>query len=249
MTQNVYFLCRQMFLMPVLGLVLISAVSSGDTLQLIRKIPHSGYSEGLDFHNGFLWHSLPKEILKIDPKDGTILNRFPSPTEHSESLAWFQGALWNLSFTDDGIYRGDLNNRGELTFVKKGTTPELHGWGLTHHETELVMTGNFSSKIYFVNPKTLRVTRSIETKIKDVEDLAWDGELLWTSSFSTEKGKIFSVDPKTGKTIGTFSLPEDNCPVIDGIAYDTKGLWITGKECPSIYYVKKPISRAVTSKK
>jgi glutamine cyclotransferase len=49
--------------------------------------------------------------------------------------------------------------------------------------------------------------------------------------------------------MGYFSLPEENCPVIDGIAYDGKGLWVTGKECPSIYYLKKLILRVTKIQK
>ena len=248
MTQNGFFRCRQMFLVTLLGLF-ISSVSSGDTLELIRKIPHSGYSEGLDFHDGYLWNAIKDKILKIDPNDGTVLNRWDPPTEHSESVAWFNGKMINLSFTNDGIYQGNLNQQGKLIFERKGSTPEPHGWGLTHNGKDLILTGNFSSKLYFVNPKTFKVVRTLETEGKDLEDLAWDGEWVWTSSFTTETGKIFAIHPQTGKTVGIYQLPDNNCPVVDGIAFDGKNLWVTGKECPSLYLVKKPTIRSLTSKK
>ena len=249
MTQNGVFLCRQMLLVTLLGVAISKAVCFADTLELIRKIPHSGYSEGLDFYEGFLWHALPKQLLKIDPKDGTILSRLVPSSDYSESLTWFQGALWNLSFSNNGIYRGVLNSKGELKFQKKGETPEVHGWGLAHNGNELILTGDFSSKLYFLNPKTLKLIRTLETQGKDLEDLAWDGQFIWSSSFTTEKGKIFAIDPKTGKIMGFFALPDESCPVIDGIAYDGKSFWITGKECPSIYYVKKPSLRSISSRK
>jgi glutamine cyclotransferase len=249
MTQNGFFRCRQMLLVPLLGLLFFIPVSLGDTLKLIRKIPHSGYSEGLDFYQGYLWNAIKDQILKINPEDGTVIARFKPPTEHSESVAWFEGRLYNLSFSDDGIYSAVLNSRGALKFERKGSTPEVHGWGLTHNGSHLIMTGNYSSKLYFANPKNLKVVKTIETQGKDLEDLAWDGQWVWSSSFTTEHGKIFAIHPSSGKIMGTYSLPDENCPIIDGIAYDGKGLWITGKECPSIYYVKKPNVQKAISKK
>lgn len=211
-------------------------------LELIKKIPHSGYSEGLEFHEGFLWNALPKVLNKIDPSDGTVVKAFKPATEYSEGITWFQGVLWNVSFTDNSIHSGTLGKGdGRLGFKKRGTTPEIHAWGLCHDGKHLVMTGDYSAKLYFFNPKTVKLERTLVTEGKDLEDLAWDGKVFWTSSFTVHPGEIFAVDPKTGKIKGYYSLPEkEKCPIIDGIAYDGKGLWITGKECPSIWYVKMP---------
>lgn len=249
MTQNGVFRCRQMLLVTLLGVTFCSGVSRGDTLELIRRIPHSGYSEGLEFHDGFLWNALPKQILKINPSDGSVISRFTPSTDYSESLTWFKGALWNLSFSDNGIYHGVMNSRGELKFQRKGSTPEVHGWGITHDGKNIILTGDYSANLYFIDPNSLKLVRTLKTQGKDLEDLAWDGQWIWSSSFTSERSKIFAIDPLSGKILGLFSLPDDSCPIIDGIAFDGKGLWVTGKECPSIYYVKKPSLRSITSKK
>ncbi|NBV49779.1 hypothetical protein EBR78_01020 [bacterium] len=221
--------------------------TNSQKLEIIKKIPHSGYSEGLDFHAGFLWHALPKAILKIDPRDGTVLEQFTPASEYSESIKWFRGELYNLSFSNDGLYRGRLNNK-QLQFKKIASLPEPHGWGIESIEGQLVVTGNFSNKLHFFDLKKEKWVRSLETDANELEDLAWDGKRLWTSSFSTHRGSIFSIDLKTGKMSGMWELPEkDQCPVIDGIAFDGKSLWITGKECPSIYQVKIPATRVLSS--
>lgn len=210
------------------------------TLEIINKIPHTGYSEGLDFHGGYLWHALPKQIVKIDPKDGSILEKYSPATDYSESIKWVNGQLWNLSFSTEGLYRGELKNK-KLIFSKITNVPEPRGWGIEKVGDLIAVTGNFSNKIYFFDPKTEKWTRTVTTQVTDLEDLAWDGKRLWTSSFSTNSGKVFPIDPQTGKTGLFYELPEkDFCPIIDGIAYDGKTLWITGKECPSIYQVKLP---------
>lgn len=215
-------------------------------LALVRQIPHSGYSEGLDFFEGFLWHAIPKAILKIDPKDGTVLERFQPATEYSESLTWFKGGLWNLSFTDNSIHIGKLTsgkNKGRaLAFKKVGEVPEVHGWGITHNGNQIITTGDYSPKLYFFNPKSMKLEKTLTTTVSALEDLAWDGHGIWSSSFTGYRGQIFRISPANGKIGDFYSLPDpEMCPIIDGIAVDGKNLWITGKECPAIYLVKNPL--------
>ena len=221
-----------------------------EKLSLIRTIPHSGYSEGLDFHDGFLWHSLPKEILKINPKDGSIVARFPPASEYNESLSWFEGMLYVVSYSDNGIYRGKLTN-GKFEFERVGTTPELHAWGLTNDGKDFYLTGNYSRQIYRMSPKDFSIKSTTVAEISDVEDLAYDGDSLWASSFTAYRGNIFRINIKTGKIATLYELPDpEQCPVIDGIAKDGNTLWVTGKNCPAIFNVKvPPINRTLGSKK
>jgi len=247
-TNSVFRGCRNGAMIALVLLGLTPSVCTGNSLELIKKIPHTGYSEGLDFHNGFLWNALPQQIVKIDPKDGSVVQRFTPASQYSESIKWASGSFWNLSFSDNGLYRGKLN-AGGFSFEKITTVPESHGWGIEKVGSELVVTGNFSNKLYFFDPSIQKWTRTLETNETDLEDLAWDGKRLWTSSYTRHAGKIFSIDLKTGKSEGYWELPNaDQCPVVDGIAFDGKSLWITGKECPSIYQVKLPTQRILSSK-
>lgn len=215
-------------------------------LKLIGKIPHTGYSEGLDYFEGHLWNAFPESIAKIDPKDGSVLLRFKPATDYSESIMWFQGKLWNLSFSNNGIYNGVLKD-GKVAFKKVGTVPEVHGWGITTNGKEIITTGDYSDKIYFMNPKTLKVLRTISAhtkqneKVSGLEDNAWDGKYLWDSSFNSYRGQIFNIHPESGLVEDFYDLPDkEDCPVIDGIAFDGKSLWVTGKHCPSIYHLELP---------
>ncbi len=210
-------------------------------LKLIGAIPHTGYSEGLDFHQGFLWNALPKEILKINPSDGSVIARYTPGSEYSESVAWFNGALWNLSFSDNGIYKGRLK-ADKLAFKRVGTVPEVHGWGITHNGKQIIATGDYSNKLYFIDALSAKVTRTLETDKTALEDLAWDGRGIWTSSFTGDRGHIFRINPQTGKSGPLYALPDpESCPIIDGIAVDGKTLWVTGKQCPSIYRFELPL--------
>lgn len=215
--------------------------SLAEKLELVRKIPHTGYSEGLDYFKGYLWNAKPDQIVKIDPSDGRVIQAFKPATQYSESVMWFKGELWNLSYSDNGIYVGHLKG-DKLVFQRKGSTPESTGWGIANDGKNIIVTGSHnSSKIYFLDPVKLSVVRTIETPVKDIEDLAWDGKALWSSSFTSHRGQIFRIDPTTGAVSQFLSLPDpEECPVIDGIAFDGKFLWITGKNCGSILCVKLP---------
>ena len=209
-------------------------------LEIVRTIPRTGYSEGLDFHDNHLWNALPKELLKISPKDGTVIQRFTPATDYSESITWFKGKLWTVSFSNNGLYTGTLGKEG-IAFERVGTIPEVHAWGITHNGKEIITTGDYSAKLYFFNPANGKKVRELVTDRQDLEDLAWDGEGIWTSSFTQLQGQIFRIDPSTGKSSVPFILPEvGQCPVIDGIAVDGKTLWITGKYCMVFYQARLP---------
>lgn len=221
---------------------------AGDKLEITEKIPHTGYSEGLDFYDGFLWHALPEEILKIDPRDGRVLSRWKPASPYSESVAWVGKDLWNVSYSDNGIYRGSLTGQS-LSFTRVGTVPEKHAWGIAFDGKHVIVTGNYSSVLYFLDPKSLKVDRTVRVAVKDLEDLAWDGESLWTSSFTQKRGTIFKVSAQTGEVGGFYSLPDpEDCPIVDGLAYDGSHLWLTGKHCPYLYRVKRPSTRAIVKR-
>ena len=240
---------KRRFAVPLLGELILWALFlvavytpsiRAGSLELIRKIPHSGYSEGLHYDGGFLWNALPTEIVKINPKDGSVVARFAPASAYSESVVWVNGELWNVSYADNGIFKGTMGAKG-LGFERKGSVPEIHAWGIEFDGTHLVVTGDYSNKLYFLNPKTLKVERQVTVSVKDLEDLAWDGVGFWASSFTQLRGQIFRINPKTGAVSPYYSLPQpEECPVIDGLAWDGNALWVTGKHCPSIYYVKRP---------
>lgn len=237
-------------------------------LEVIRTIPHSGYSEGLDYAEGYLWNTmtdmvLQREgdgvmrqsfpgpeltgtswILKIDPKDGNVVQRFPGPTGKAESIKWVGGKAYHVTFSDNAIYEGKVAG-GAFTFRPVGKVPEAHAWGLEMVNGQFVVTGDYSRSLYFLDRTRFSVKRTLETDMRDLEDLAWDGKRLWASSFTQMRGHIFPVNLTTGKVGPFFSLPDPTaCPVIDGLALadpkEGKALWVTGKHCPAIYLVKLP---------
>ena len=212
-------------------------------LTLAGTLPHSGWSEGLDVHGGELWHAFPGDIRVFDLDTGDPLRRYEPPSSYSESLAWVRGRLWNVSYHDANIYVGETTTAGELAWTVAGTTPEEHGWGITFDGTHVILTGHGSELLYFLDPDTAAVVRTITTPIDDLEDLAWHDGAIWASSYSELPGQFFRVDPANGAVVDVHALPDPaECAIVDGLAVHAGKLYVTGKNCPFVYVYLLPVS-------
>lgn len=211
-------------------------------LTLIRRLPHAGWSEGLDVHGRELWHSFPGSIKVYDKETGDELRELASsPSTYNESLAWRDGELWNVSYDDSNVYVGRPAAEGELDWHIAGTTPEVHGWGITHDPDHVIVTGNGSPFLYFLDPQTAGLVKTVTTPVDDLEDLAWDRGAIWASSYSEYPGQFFRIDPSTGAIVDVHSLPgAGECSIVDGIAVDGTSLYVTGKHCPWVYVFEMP---------
>ena len=212
------------------------------TLELVRRLPHAGWSEGLDMHDGELWHAYPGTIKVYDPVSGDLLREYEPPSTYSESLAWRDGEIWNVSYHDSNVYVGTpAANGASIAWRIAGETPDVHGWGITHDETSVIVTGNGKETLWFLDPETLAVTRTIETPVDDLEDIAFDRGAIWASSYSEYHGQFFRIDPADGSILDVHALPDaSECEIVDGIAADGGELYVTGKDCPFVYVYALP---------
>ena len=170
-----------------------------------------------------------------------LLREIEPPSSYSESVAWRDGELWNVSYDNANIYVGTPLVGGDFSWRIAGTTPEIHGWGITHDPTHVIVTGNGTPFLYFLDPVTTQVVRTVETPIDDLEDLAWDRGAIWASSYSAYSGQFFRLNPWSGEVVDVFSLPDPaECPIVDGIAVDGSTLYVTGKDCPWTWVYEMP---------
>ena len=229
---------------PAAGLLLllgISPTAAADTLEIVRTLPHGGWSEGLDMRDGVLWTPYGHTIREVDPQTGAELARFTPTTGYQESVTWFHDKLWSLSWDDDSIWAGTLDGAGVMHWTMMGRTPDIHGWGITHDDENLIMTGNGQPFLYFVNPDTMALVKTVTTPVDDLEDLAWDGRYVWASSYSDLQGMEVRLDPDTGDLVDLYPLPEPSeCMKLDGVEVANGELYVTGKDCPFIYVATLP---------
>ena len=220
----------------------IAAVARAETFDVTRKLPHDSWSEGLDFaDDGALWSPYPHSIRVLDPGSGAIQAIYDPPTSYQESVTWFQGKLWALSYADNSIYAGEFGTTGKILWTLMGATPDVHGWGITHDDHFLIMTGNGKPFLYFMDPATMTLVKTVTTPVNDLEDVAWDGKYVWASSYSAYPGTEMRLDPDTGDIVDLYQLPEPSeCMKLDGVAILDGEIYVTGKDCPFIYVANLP---------
>lgn len=192
-------------------------------------------------HDGELWHAFPSSHRVYDLMTGVEKRRYTPPTTYSESVTWFDGRLWNVSYHDQNLYAGTLNTAGTFNWVVVGTVPEIHSWGITHDGESIIVTGNGTENLYFLDPADGALRRTITTPIDDLEDIAWDRGTIWASSYSELPGQFFRIDPETGALLDVFSLPYPaECEIVDGLAVADGQLYVTGKQCPKVWVFALP---------
>jgi len=252
---------KVVMLLLSLTLLTISVPTPSIQVELHRSLQtdDAARSEGLDLKDNFIWQSLQdknkeSKILKIDPETGKTIASFKSPTRYPESIVWDGSILWHLDYYSNRFLKGSFDEKDNLKFSKEGTTPEETGFGIALSDKHLIVTGHFSSWLYEVDRQTLKMVSKVQTQLKKIEDIAWDGENVWASEY--EGGPyIYRLDLKTGKTLNAFKFTpkgNDKCSTVDGIAYDqnTKLLYVTGKEdCNFIYIFKVSVKEAPTQPK
>lgn len=222
-------------------------------VKVINTYPHDqkAFTQGLIFHNGFLYESTglrgESTLRKVKLETGEVLQKHSlKPKLFGEGLAIWQKQLVQLTWHAGVAFIYEMADfKVASAFAYSG-----EGWGLTTDKDGFILS-NGSADLLFLDPKTFREVKRItvtdKTKpIKDLNELEFiNGEIfanVW------QQNKIARIDPKTGKVIAWIDLSELVPPehkdseqaVLNGIAYDAKNdrLFVTGKLWPKIYEIK-----------
>lgn len=234
-------------------------VSSYD---VVKTYPHDpkAFTQGLVFHNGFLYESTGEyeqsTLRKVEIATGKVLQKYELPDEvfaegiaimgdNIYQLSWRERTAWVYNLSDFKLLR-ELRYAGE-------------GWGLTHDGTNLIMSDG-THVIRFVNPESFQTVRTIVVKDESGRPLMKLNELemvkgeIWANVWHSEEiGKpnhIARIDPATGELKGWIDLsgisPADQQGensienTLNGIAYDeaTDRLFVTGKNWKNLYEIK-----------
>ncbi len=215
-----------------------------ETLNLIRKLPHTGRGEGLDYSGGYLWEAEgnQKIIKKISPATGKVFRTFSSPTLYPESIIWITSEkMLHIDFKRPDVAVGTISSSNIVRWELLGKLRAL-GFGMAKRtSTSFWVSGYFSPKIHLYSYPGLSILRTITTPLDSVEDLAWDGTHLWASDYTDLNERvIYRLSPTTGNILGRYTLPgTSTCERIDGIAIRGEEMFITGKSC-GLYVVEKP---------
>jgi len=231
--------------------------------KLINTYPHdkNAYTQGLEFHNGFLYETTGQKgksvLRKVALKTGKVLQEEKLDEKYfgegmtilNDKIHWLtwqakKGFTYNLE---------TFKQEGEFSY-----TWSQQGWGLTNNGTDLLKSDG-SHKIYFLDGNTQQEKKSIQAyynkgKIDKLNELELINGKIYANRWITDKpikSLIVIIDPATGIVEGianldglrkiilkTQTLQDDD--VLNGIAYnkETNSMYVTGKKWGKLFEIE-----------
>lgn len=222
--------------------------------QIIKEYPHleSSFTQGLEFDGATLYEGTgdPNQngqthIAEVNLEKGEIKRKSSLDASYfGEGITIFGDELFQLTWKNGKCFVYDKNTFSILRELEY--TGE--GWGLCHDDKYLIMSDG-SERIYFRDPKSFEVLKSIEVysdqgPLNYLNELEYiDGNIyanIWTSS------NIAVINPENGKVLAYIDASDivkqgkGNGEVLNGIAWNkvTKKTYLTGKFWPKLFEVK-----------
>jgi glutamine cyclotransferase len=207
------------------------------------------FTQGLIFRNGFLYESTglkgQSSLRKVRLETGEVIElRAVDKQFFAEGLTDWGAKLLQLTWETNIGFVYDLASFAPLTtFTYTG-----EGWGLTHDDTQLIMSDG-SSALRFLDPNTQREIRRVTVRdsgkaIDRLNELEFVKGEVFANVWLTDR--IAIIAPSTGTVTAWLDLAQLHAPsrqgedVLNGIAYDAGGnrLFVTGKLWSRLYEIK-----------
>lgn len=219
--------------------------------EIVDSIPHekTHFTQGLFFDGKDLIETTGlygKSGLYRRTLDGKILD-----SARLEDKYFGEGSI---AVGDDIFYLTWKSKKAFIytrkPFAKKGEfNIPTEGWGLTYWKNALLMS-NGTSELLQIALGGFYVVGAIPVTdggrpVKLLNELEIVGDTLYANIWQT--GAIAVISLPSGKVIRYLDLSRKvaeiqrkhpDVDVLNGIAYDGKNLWITGKNWPQIYKIK-----------
>jgi glutamine cyclotransferase len=219
----------------------------------VRVFPHDpdAYTQGLLWHNGFLYEGTGQEghssLRKVVLETGTVLQKHNLDSKFfGEGIAISGNQIYQLTWQSKVGFIYDLETFRELGRFYYNT----EGWGLTTIGKQLVMSDG-SNKLYFIDPLNFNTVSTIEvydnqSMVVNLNELEYIGGEIWANIYMTDL--IARIDPSTGKVTGYLDLVgiispserrNDGDDVLNGIAWDPDAdrIFVTGKNWPKLFEI------------
>lgn len=217
-----------------------------------KRYPHrtDAYTQGLLWHNGYLYESTGQEgqssLRKVELATGKpIVTTLLDNHLFGEGVALLHNKFYQLTWQNNKAFVYDMENFNKIgEFDYSG-----EGWGLATDGKWLYMSDG-SEKINVLDPDTFTRIRTLEvytdqSKVPYINEMEWIKGELWANIYMTET--IIRIDPQTGVVTGVIDMsglldPADITPttdVLNGIAYDSKTgrIFVTGKNWGKLFEV------------
>jgi len=234
--------------------VLSDIVPEQLSYEIVQTYPHNQdfYTEGLEFHDGFLYESTGENktsgIYKTNLKTGKILQSVKLADRYfGEGITIFNNRIFQLTYKTK---IGFVYEKENMALVDSFRFESVEGWGMTHDEQHLIMS-NGTNVLTYINPVTYKTVKKLQV-YDDKEPVLYLNELeyfegyIFANIYTTNL--IVKIDPATGKVIAkanldgilTMSNHDKQVDALNGIAIDpaTKRMYVTGKFYPKLFEIK-----------
>jgi glutamine cyclotransferase len=237
----------------------LPASHHADGYQVIHVYPHDShaFTQGLIYLDGHLYESTGlhgrSSLRMVDLSTGKVLQKYDLPTEYfGEGLTDWGSTLIQLTWqTHTGFVYDRFSFSLLRTFHYEG-----EGWGLTHDQTQLIMSDG-TSYLRFLDPKSFKETRRIRVTdetghpVENLNELEYLHGDVYANIWQTDE--IVRISLSTGKVIERINLSgiidkhelENPDAVLNGIAYDSIAdrLFVTGKLWPKLFEIRVTAQR------
>jgi glutaminyl-peptide cyclotransferase len=230
------------------------------TYEIVNTFKHDqkAFTEGLFFHNGFLYESTGEEgesnLRKVELETGKVVQQHDiSRDMFGEGTTLLNGKIYQLTWKDGICFVYDA----ETFKLLKELRYLGDGWGLTNDGKNLYMTDS-THVIRVLDPETMQTIRTIVVfdekgkPLYKVNELEFIKGELWSNVWHSEEiGKpnhIARIDPNSGKLLGWINLDgispddvaRDSENTLNGIAYDADAdrIFVTGKRWKKLFEIK-----------
>ncbi len=237
------------------NIILTSAITPVNlSYKIVNTFKHdtASYTEGLEYHNGFLYESdgeYGASSLRKTTLAGKVVQKITLDKKYfGEGITLIGNKIIQLTYKEGIGFEYD-----KTTFKLLKTFPYNHtleGWGLAF-DGKIIYNTDGSNKIYKLNPSTYQSTGFIEVyddkgPVTQLNELEWVDGKLYANIYTSDL--IAIINPNTGEVeayINLITLPkgeieDENNHVLNGIAYDakTKRLFVTGKKWPKLFEIE-----------
>jgi glutaminyl-peptide cyclotransferase len=243
--------------MTILRLLLFASAMSAATPEYGYKVVHvyphdrTSFTEGLEYHGGFLYESTGEEghsvLRKMKVETGEVVQEIKiAPHLFGEGFTILNQQIVQLTYkTQLGFVYDLASMREKRTFIYEG-----EGWSLTNDGKQIYMDDG-SAQIRVWDAATLRETKHFTVHddngpIERVNELEWVAGEIYANVWQTDQ--MLRISPVDGKVLGRVNLAglltdaegKGRVDVLNGIAYDAAGqrLFVTGKWWPKLFEIQ-----------
>jgi len=226
--------------------------------RVINTYPHDAhaYTQGLEFHNGFLYESTGhhgrSSLRKVALETGKVIQQIDVPKEYfAEGMTVYKDKIYQLTWQNKKGFIYDFEDFTQIGTFDYGQS--LEGWGLTF-DGKNILKSDGTERIWRLDPVTMKEKSYIEVytnkqALKELNELEYINGKIYANVWL--KNVITIINPKNGAVEGVADMNSlvkrmlnaqhlKHDDVLNGIAYDkaTNRLFVTGKNWNTLFEIE-----------